>query len=65
MVDVTVKKFQVVGEIKKPLTKIPFTKTVFALKLSDALEQVMSDMGSRHKAKRYEIKILRTEELKE
>jgi ribosomal protein L20A (L18A) len=65
MVDDTVKKFQIIGEVKKPLTKIPFSKTISALKLSDAIEKVMSDMGSRHKAKRFEIKIMRTEQLKE
>ncbi len=65
MVDDKIKKFQIIGEVKKPLTIIPFNKTVTALKLSDAIEQVLSEMGSRHKAKRYEIKISQTEEMKE
>ena len=59
------KKFQIIGEIKKPLTTIPFTKTIDALTQSDAIEQLLSEMGSKHKAKRYEFKILQIEELKE
>lgn len=59
------KKFQIIGEIKKPLAKMPFTKTIDALTQSDAIEQLLSEMGSKHKAKRYEFKILQIEELKE
>lgn len=58
-----VKKFQVLGEVRKPSARIPFKKVVSALKLSDALEQVFSDVGSRHKAKRFEIKILHADAL--
>ncbi|MEM2901847.1 MAG: 50S ribosomal protein L18Ae [Candidatus Bathyarchaeia archaeon] len=65
MSESVVKRFQVIGEVRKPSTRIPFKKVVSALKLSDALEQVFSDVGSRHKAKRFEIKILRADALEE
>ena len=60
------KVFKIMGEINKPLSFEPmtFSKDVKALKMEHAVERVYSEMGSRHKAKRYQIKILSVEEVK-
>jgi large subunit ribosomal protein LX len=54
-----VKVFRVQGEIIKkhffePLT---FNKLVSATKKEHAIERIYSELGSRHRAKRHEIKI--------
>ena len=54
-----VKLFHIIGEIKKPTSDIPFKKLVKAVKEEDAIEQVYSEMGSRHKAKRFQVKIIK------
>jgi len=61
-----VKVFRISGEIRKPqlLEPMRFSVEVPALNVEQALEKVYSDMGSRHRAKRFQIKILRVEELK-
>jgi len=61
-----VKVFRVSGEIRKPqlLEPMRFSVEVPALNIEQAMEKVYSDMGSRHRAKRFQIKILRVEELK-
>ncbi len=41
----------------------PFTVDVRAVKPEDAVEKVLSDMGSRHKLKRFHIKILEVKEI--
>jgi large subunit ribosomal protein LX len=58
------KVFRVKGEIMKkhffePLT---FDKLVSATKEDHAVEKVLSEMGSRHRAKRYQITIHSVEE---
>ncbi len=40
-----------------------FVKEIRALKLSDALEKLYSELGSKHKVKRANIKILKVEEI--
>jgi len=52
-----VKKFRVTGEIKKGLKHIPFSVEVTALKKEHALERIYAEMGSRHRARQFEIKI--------
>ena len=52
-----VKKFKITGEIKKGLHRIPFSVEFRALKKEDALHRVYAEMGSRHRARRFEIKI--------
>jgi ribosomal protein L20A (L18A) len=42
----------------------PFTKEVAATKSEDALEKIYAEFGSRHKAKRFQIKIVKVEEVK-
>ena len=59
-----VKTFIISGEIKKRLTKIPFTKEIISTKKENAIEKLYTELGSRHKAKRFEIKIKSLEEKK-
>ncbi len=59
-----VKTFRIQGEVRKQAMKMPFVKEVRAIKEGDALEKVYVDLGSRHKAKRFEIRIIRVEEVK-
>ncbi len=41
----------------------PFTLDVRAVKPEDAVEKVYSDLGSKHKLKRYHIKIIEVKEI--
>lgn len=59
-----VKIFRVKGEIQKPAFRTAFIKEVRALKLEDAVETIYAELGSQHKAKRFQIKILETKEIK-
>jgi len=61
------KAFKITGEIMKPnfLDPMRFTKTIHAAKKEHAVERLYTDIGSRHHAKRYQIKILSVEELVE
>jgi large subunit ribosomal protein LX len=52
-----VKKFRITGEIRKGQTRIPFSVEFNALKEADALQRLYSEMGSRHGARRFEIKV--------
>ena len=61
---VEVKTFRITGEVKKPRTTIPFAVELRATKEQDAIDRVYTDMGSRHKARRLEIKLKKVEELK-
>jgi large subunit ribosomal protein LX len=60
-----VKTFKIIGLIKKKPIGLTFKKEVKAVKIDDALEKIYSEFGSRHKAKRYDIKIIKIEELKQ
>ena len=59
-----VKTFRITGEVKKPRTMIPFALELRATKEQEAIERVYAEMGSRHKARRLEIKLEKIEELK-
>ena len=59
-----VKIFRVVGKISKPNFKTDFKKEIRALKPEQAVERVYQEIGSRHRVKRFQIKILRVEEIK-
>jgi len=59
-----VKTFRITGEVKKPRTTIPFSLEIRATKEQEAIEKIYTDMGSRHKARRLEIKLKKIEELK-
>jgi len=59
-----VRTFRITGEVKKPRTSIPFVLEMRAMKEQEAIERVYAEMGSRHKARRLEIKFKNVEELK-
>ena len=58
-----VKIFKVTGRIDKPMLFEPinFKKDVAAMKESHAVEKIYAEMGSRHRAKRNQITILKVE----
>ncbi|MEM2995719.1 MAG: 50S ribosomal protein L18Ae [Candidatus Bathyarchaeia archaeon] len=58
-----VKVFRITGEIDKPNLKTPFKKEVLAVKPEHAIEKVYAELGSRHRVKRFHIKILAVEEI--
>jgi len=59
-----VKVYRITGRIRKPNLKTNFQKEVRALKPEDAVEEVYKILGSKHKVKRFHIKIEQIEELK-
>ena len=60
-----VKKFRITGEIKKGLTKVPFSVEFNALKKEHALQRLYAEMGSKHRARQFEIKVKDVQESKE
>jgi len=58
-----VKVFRVVGEIQKPNLRTSFRKEVVAVKSEHAVEKIYAELGSRHRVKRFQIKIARVEEV--
>jgi len=57
------KVFRVTGEINKPNMKTTFKKEIIALKPEHAIEKVYTELGSRHRVKRFQIKIANIEEI--
>ena len=58
-----VKIFKVVGEIRKPNLETSFRKEVAALKPENAVEKIYSEIGSKHRVKRFHIKIFEVKEV--
>jgi len=58
-----IKIFRVSGEITKPNWRTSFQKEIRALKQEEAVDLVYKDIGSKHRAKRFQIKILKVEEI--
>ena len=58
-----VKVFRVTGEINKPNLKTPFAKEVVVAKPEHAVEKVYAEIGSKHRVKRFQIKISKVEEV--
>lgn len=58
-----VRMFKIAGEIKKGKTRIPFAVEISALKQEHALQRLYADMGSRHRARRFEITINSVEQV--
>jgi ribosomal protein L20A (L18A) len=58
-----VKNYRITGRIDKPrlFEPIRFSKEIAAAKEAHALEKIYAEMGSRHRAKRHQIKILKVE----
>jgi large subunit ribosomal protein LX len=57
------KVFRVTGEICKPNLATPFAKEVLASKSEHAIEKVYAEIGSKHRVRRYHIKIANAEEV--
>ena len=57
------KVFRVIGEIRKPNLETSFKKEVVAIKREHAVEKVYAELGSRHRVKRFQIKMLKIEEV--
>ena len=57
------KVFRVTGEINKPNLKTPFNKEVLAVKSDHAVEKVYAEIGSKHRVKRFQLKISNVEEI--
>jgi len=58
-----VKVFRITGEIQKPNLKTSFRKEVIAIKPEHAVEKVYTELGSKHRVKRFHIKIISIEEV--
>ena len=57
------KVFRVTGEISKPNLQTSFSKEVIAAKPEHAIEKVYAEIGSKHRVKRFHIKISNVEEV--
>jgi large subunit ribosomal protein LX len=51
------KVFRVTGKINKPNLATSFAKEILAEKSEHAIEKVYTEIGSRHRVKRFQIKI--------
>jgi large subunit ribosomal protein LX len=58
-----IKVFRVIGEIRKPNFQTEFQKEVRALKPEDAVEKVYMELGSKHRVKRFQIRISQVKEI--
>jgi len=57
------KVFRVTGEIRKPNLETSFRKEVVAIKPEHAVEKVYAELGSKHRVKRFQIRIVSVEEV--
>ena len=58
------KVFKVTGKISKPNLNTPFVKEVIADKPEHAVERAFAEIGSKHRVKRFHMKIGSVEEIK-
>ena len=58
-----VKVFLVEGEIRKPNYQTIFRRKIRALKPEHAVEAVYKELGSKHRVKRFQIRILNVREV--
>ena len=58
-----VRVFQIKGDLRKRGENLPFHKEIRAVKKEDAIQHLYAEMGSKHKARRFEIRINSIEEL--
>ncbi len=59
-----VKIYRVSGKITKPNFRTSFKKEMRALKPEEVAERIYKEMGSKHKVKRFQITIVKIEEIK-
>jgi large subunit ribosomal protein LX len=57
------KAYKVTGQINKPRLSTPFVRELLADKSEHAVEKVYAEIGSRHRVKRYHIKIISSQEI--
>lgn len=57
-----VKKFKITGEVRKARLRIPFSVEYAALNQEHAMQRLYAEMGSRHRARRFEIKVMEIRE---
>ena len=57
------KTFKVTGTINKPRLSTSFVRELLADKSEHAVEKVYCEIGSRHRVRRYHIKIISSEEI--
>lgn len=57
------KVFRVMGEITKPNLHTSFRKEIAGLKPEHVIEKVYAEFGSKHRVKRFHIKITSVEEV--
>jgi large subunit ribosomal protein LX len=60
---IRLKVFRVTGEISKPNLQTSFSKEIIAAKPEHAIEKVYAEIGSKHRVKRFHIKISNVEEV--
>ena len=60
---VRVKVFRVTGEIIKPNLQTSFHKEVRAVRPEEVVERIYKELGSKHRAKRFQIKISNIKEI--
>ena len=58
-----VKVYRVSGKISKPNLKTEFSKEIRAVKPEDAVEQVYTLIGSKHRVRRFQMSITKVEEI--
>ncbi len=58
-----VKIFRINGEIKKPNYATPFKKEILSVSDQNAVERVYKEIGSKHRVKRFQIRILKVEQI--
>jgi large subunit ribosomal protein LX len=58
-----IKVFRIVGKITKTNFQTDFKKEIRALKPEEAVERIYKEIGSKHRAKRFQIRILKVEEI--
>ncbi|MEM3730155.1 MAG: 50S ribosomal protein L18Ae [Candidatus Bathyarchaeia archaeon] len=58
-----VKVFRITGEIRKPNLNTKFKKEVAAVKPEHAIEKIYAELGSKHRVKRFQIKVISVEEV--
>ena len=58
-----VKVYRVSGKISKPNLRTEFSKEIRAVKPEDAVEQVYSLIGSKHRVRRFQMSISKVEEI--
>ncbi|MEM1550772.1 MAG: 50S ribosomal protein L18Ae, partial [Candidatus Bathyarchaeia archaeon] len=60
-----VKTYMVIGRINKPNLKTVFRKKIRSLKPEHAIEEIYKLVGSKHRVKRFQIKIIEVKEVSE